>query len=244
MIQMNAPASSTLPQFSQRQVAWVAGITSLILFVAAMVAELYARQRLVVPGDAAQTAQHLLTEGLAFRVGLLCYLVVVVGDIVLAWALYLLFAPIQPALALLTAWLRVVYAAVLAVSLQHLWEGLALVQDLEFAAVVGPVQAQAQAMLAFRGYEMGWAIGMVVFGLHVLLLGYLTFRSGWVPRLLGVILLLTGVAYMGDNLAKLLWTDYAQFQGIFVAVLAPLAILGELGLGIWLLARGGKTESH
>jgi hypothetical protein len=217
---------------SQRQAAWVAGFASLLMFVGAMVAELYARQRLIVPGDAAQTAQNLLTEPGAFRLGMAAYLLVLVGDLLAAWALYVFFVGVNRHLSLFAAWIRLVYTAVYAMALSKLLVGFALVQD----------GAAAHAMGAFQEFELGWAVGMVFFGLHVLLLGYLAWRSGFVPKVLGGLLLLAGLAYLGDNLAKLLWVDYAAYQVIFTAIVAIPAVLGELGLGIWLLLRGGKAN--
>lgn len=215
---------------SQRQAALVAGFASLLMFVGAMVAEMYARQRLIVPGDAAQTAHNLLAEPGAFRLGMAAYLLVLAGDLLAAWALYVLFEGVNRHLSLFAAWIRLVYTAIYAMALSKLFVGFALVQD----------GAAAQAMGAFREFELGWAVGMVFFGLHVLLLGYLAWCSGFVPKVLGGLLLLAGLAYLGDNLAKLLWADYAAYQVIFTAIVAIPAVLGELGLGIWLLVRGRK----
>lgn len=235
--------SLSLPSFSQRQAAVVAGLASLLMFVGAMVAELYARQRLIVPGDAALTAQRLLAEPGAFRVGMAGYLLVLVGDLLAAMAFYVFFAPVHRHLALLAAWIRVLYTAVYVVALSKLWTGFALVTGEGVAAGMTQADAQVQAMWDFRAFEWGWAFGMVFFALHLLLVGYLAWHSGVVPKALGGLLLLAGAAYLVDNLAKLFVADYAAYQVVLTAIVAPPAVLGEVGLGLWLLWRGGRARA-
>ena len=157
--------SLSLPSFSQRQAAVVAGVASLLMFVGAMVAELYARQRLIVPGDAALTAQQLLAEPGAFRVGMAGYLLVLVGDLLAALAFYVFFAPVHRHLSLLAAWIRVLYTAVYVVALSKLWTGFALVAGEGVAAGMSQADAQVQALWDFRAFEWGWAFGMVFFAL-------------------------------------------------------------------------------
>lgn len=226
----------TTPPFStRRHAAWVIGIASLVMFFGAMIAELYARQRLILPGDAAQTVQNLVAEPGAFRLGMLCYVLVLLGDAVASWALYAWFAQDTPGLtsvARLMAWLRVLYTAVYAVALAQLLIG--------FKLAIGSAAEAGTAMHSFLAFEVIWAMGMLFFGLHLVLVGYLCWRSTRVPSWLGGLLCAAGAGYFADNLAKLLLADYAAYQMIFAAIMVLPTITGEVGLGVWMLLRGRR----
>ncbi len=226
---------STSPFLTRRGAAWVIGVTSLVLFFGAMIAELYARQRLILPDDAAQTVRNLVAEAGAFRVGMLCYVLVLLGDALVSWALYGWFSLDTPRLQPLVrwmAWLRLLYTAVYAVALAQLLIG--------FKLATGMAAEAGMAMHSFLAFEVIWAMGMLFFGLHLVLLGYLCWRSTRVPRWLAWLLCLAGVGYFSDNLGKLLLADYAAYQLIFAAIVVVPAITGEVGLGIWMLVRGRR----
>ena len=235
------PAS--FPALSQRQAALIAGTASLLMFVGAMVAEVYFRGRLIVPGDAALTARQLLAEPGAFRIGMVGYMLVLVGDLLAALSFYVLFARVHRDWSLLAAWIRVFYVAVFTVALGKLLTGFALIRGEGLAAGFTQADALAQAMWAFHEFELGWAFGMVFFALHVLLLGYLAWRSGWVPKAFAGLLVMAGLAYLADNLAKLFLPDYPVYVAVLTPIVAVPAVLGELGLGVWLLWRGGRTRT-
>lgn len=227
---------STPPLFTRRHAAWVIGIASLVMFLGAMVAELYARQRLILPADAGQTVRNLVAEAGAFRLGMLCYVLVLLGDALASWALYVWFALDTPglkSLARLMAWLRLLYTAVYAVALAQLLIG--------FKLATGTADDAGVAMHSFLAFETIWAMGMLFFGLHLVLVGYLCWRSTRVPNVLGWLLCLAGGGYFADNLGKLLLADYAAYQMIFAAIVVLPAVTGEVGLGIWMLVRGRRA---
>jgi Domain of unknown function (DUF4386) len=197
---MNTTTSGT-PQGhpTQRQLARVAGISSVIMFVAAMVAELLARQQLIVPGNASETAHNMMVGGFSFRMGMLGFFTVMLCDVLVAWAMYLFLQPAGKQLSLLAAWLRLLYTAVFGISLTSLMTGYRLLTDGQASAVFNADQLHAQAMLHFNAFNDGWAIAFLFFALHLLLLGYLILKSTAMPKVLGILLMVAGTAYLIDN---------------------------------------------
>ncbi len=236
--------SNGVAEISQRKSALVGGIGSLIMFFAAIVAEFLARQNLLVPGNAAATAHNIMTHGTLFRSGIFCYLIILVLDVVLAWAFYIFLKQVNKSLSLLTAWFRLVYTAVFGASLLHLVSVLRLTGGAEYLTVFASEQLHAQILLSFTAFGDGWAVGFMFFSLHLFFLGYLIFRSGYVPRILGIFLIIASVGYLSDNLAYLLLPDYLNYQNILMVIVTVPAIIGEMGFALWLLIKGGKVASR
>ena len=101
-----------------------------------------------------------------------------------------------------------------------------------------PVQRDAQATLLLRSFDFGLNVGFVFFGLHILGLGYLIVRSDYVPTVLGVLLIVTSVAYLIDSFACFLSSSYENNKAHSLVFAIP-AIISEFSLTVWLLIWGG-----
>ena len=229
------PAPTTLTSGgAPRLAARLAGIGFVPIFGLAIFANFMVREGLVVAGDAAATAANISGSPGLFRAGFAAFLVVFLLDIVLAWALHVVFRPVNPDLSLLAAWSRLVYTTFLGVALVFHLQALRLLDDAHLAAL-GTDQAQTQALLALESFNDAWLVGLAAFGIHLVLLGVLVIRSGWAPRLLGVLLAIAGVAYVVDTLAQTLLPDYRAVAPVFLAIVAVPSMVGEGWLGLWLL---------
>jgi hypothetical protein len=111
-------------------------------------------------------------------------------DIVVAWALYILLKPVNKSLSLLTAWLRIVYAAILGIALVNLTNVIQLLSGAGYLVAIETNQLNAQVMLSLNTFNDGWNVGMVIFGFHLLLLGYLVFKSGFIPKFIGILIII------------------------------------------------------
>jgi hypothetical protein len=208
--------SSRLPatDLSERQAALTAGVTYLVIALLGFFASFFVLQRLVEPGDAAATVANITgSEGL-FRGGIAGFVLLAVADTVVAWALYVFLRRASQHLALLAAWFQVAYAAILGAVTLNL---LLLVQFLggESAALLEPAQRDAQAMLYLDTFSNGWIIALVLFGVHLLLLAAVIFRSDYVPSFLGVLLALAGAGYVVDGFANVLLSNYGDYEDLF-----------------------------
>ena len=163
-------------------------------------------------------------------------IVVVALDVVVAWALYRVFSPVNASLSMLAAALRLVYAGVFMVAIGQLLGVVRLLSDDGYVALFGADQVQAQAMLGVTAFNDIWYVGLFLFGLHLLLIGYLAYRSHYIPRLLGVLLVIAGLGYATDSMGAVLslgsWTDISSFT-----------FIGEFLLALWLLIRARQIAA-
>jgi hypothetical protein len=218
---------------SQRKVALIAGLGLLVMAVLAPLAQFGVLENLIVSADAAATVGNITASEGLFRAGIAAFLIVIMLDILLAWAFYVLLRPVNPTLALLTAWLRLAFAAVFGYALVNLLDVAQLVGGPDGAALQ-PAQLQAQVMSSIASFDNGWTgIALAIFGLHLLGLGSLLFRSAYFPRFLGVLVVIAGGGYLADSFGTILVPDYALN-------IAAFTFVGEVLLIFWLFWRAIK----
>ena len=218
---------------SLRKAAIVAGFGLLIMSILAAFANFYVLPSLIVPGDAATTANNIMANELLFRIGICSFIIVIVLDVVVAWALYVLLKPVNKSLSLLAAWFRLVYATIFGIALANLFNVLRLLSDADYLTVFEIDQLYAQVMLSLNAFSDGWQIGYVFFGLHLCVLGYLVFKSGYIPKILGVLLIIAGLGYLIDSYAIFLLPNYE-------ATIGYVTFIGEVLFMLWLLIKGAK----
>jgi hypothetical protein len=218
---------------SLRKAAIVAGFGLLIMSILAAFANFYVLPSLIVPGDAATTANNIMANELLFRIGICSFTIVIVLDVVVAWALYVLLKPVNKSLSLLAAWFRLVYATIFGIALANLFSVLRLLSDADYLTVFEIDQLYAQVMLSLNAFSDGWQIGYVFFGLHLFVLGYLVFKSGYIPKILGVLLIIAGLGYLIDSYAIFLLPNYE-------ATIGYVTFIGEVLFMLWLLFKGAK----
>lgn len=217
---------------SLRAAAIIAGLGLLFMAILAPIVEFNVFQKLIIPGDATRTAENILVSTAAFRMGAIVFLIVAILDVVVAWALYILFKPVNQSLSLLAAWLRIIYAAILAISLNNLFNVLQLLTVSGYSALAKD-QVYTQVLMFASAFRNGWNIGLVLFGLHLVILGYLAFRSGYVPKWLGLLVIVAGFGYLFDSFRILLLPDL-DFT------IAQFTFIGEVLLIFWLFWKGIK----
>ena len=225
-----------------KKTARFAGLVYLIIAIIAILANFFVLESLIVQEDAATTANNIMANELLFRSGIACFMVLVILDVLVAWALYILLKPVNKNLAMLAAWFRLVFAAILGVALHNLLSVLQLLSGADYLTVFETEQLQAQAMLFLNAFNNTWLIGLTVFGLHLFVLGYLVFKSGYIPRIIGILLVVSSLGYITDSFANFLLPNYANYEPIFLLIVAVPAIIAELSLTLWLLLKGINSE--
>jgi hypothetical protein len=218
---------------SRRKMALIAGFSLIIMAIAAGFAYGYAFQNIYVATDSAATLAKLKQSPFLFRLMIFLFTIVLLLDVIVSWALYFFFRQKNSSLALLMSWTRLVYAALLGIALLCLVFVLQLINDAEPNGTF--------VMMGFKTFLDMWSLGLVIFGCHLLLLGYLIFASGDVPKFIGVLALFAAVCYIASNSANLLLVNYEQYKATVDLLLGLPMALGELALAFWLIFRGGKT---
>ncbi len=222
---MTATATTT----PRTAAGWAAG-GYFAIFVLAIFANFLALSPVLQPGDAAGTAAALQASETSFRLGAVAFLGIFLIDVVVAWALWVLFRPVHRDLSLLAAWFRLTYTVVLGGALGFLYAALWL---------TGTPSALGQAnddviLLALQTFDFTWVVGLAAFGAHLLVLGVLLLRAHG-PRWIGWLLLAAGAAYILDTVAHLLLADYEASADLFLAVVAVPSVIGEMSFTVWLL---------
>lgn len=228
--------STSFNDISPRSAAVVAGLGLLLMAVLAPFANFYILGNLVVANDATATANTIFASLGLFRIGIIVFLVVAVLDVVVAWALYVLLEPVNKNLSLLAAWFRLVYAAVFAVALLPLLNILQLLGGAAYLKAFETNQLHAQVMVSLGAFHAGWDFGLVLFGIHLLLLGYLVFKSVALPKWLGILISIAGLGYLIDSFGKFLIPN----DNISIAM---FTFVGEFLLIFWLLWWGMKRQT-
>jgi hypothetical protein len=194
------------------------------------------------PGDAAGAAANIAESEALFRAGLVAFGAIFVIDVLVAWALYILFRPVSNGLSLLAAWFRLVYTVFLGVVLISLFLAVRLVSDTDFLTANGAQHRDSHVLMMLDAFNYGWLIGLIPFGIHLALLGYVILRFGAGPRALGFLLVMAGAAYVFDTLAHALVANYDDYASVFLMIVALPAVVAELGFTVWLFTRGGKHQ--
>lgn len=225
---MASRATGTSPLVYAR----VAGFGYLMIFAFSIFANVFALGKLIVSGDATTTADNIIASETLFRLGIASWIVVYTADLIVTWALYILLQPVNRSLSLLAAWFRLVFVAIIGINTLNLFVVLQLAKDTDYA----------QLTLVLNAYAYGETISFVFFGFHILVLGYLIFKSDYLPRILGLLLIVAALGYIVDSFASFISSSYDDNELTFLLMVAVPAVIAEFSLNLWLLFKGVNVE--
>ena len=223
---------------SLKKTARIAGLWYLLLTITGAYSVIYVPSKIMVRGDAAATANNILAHELLFRTGTVSDLISNTIFMVLALALYRLFKQVNERHAkLLVAFVFVQIPAVFIVEAFN-FTSLMIMKG-EILKTFELAQRQDFAMLFLKINDYGTIVGMIFWGLWLLPFGLLVYKSEFIPRILGVLLILGGVAYMIESFTQLLLPNYGTLVSRFTIIFYTI---GELSMMFWLLIKGVKTK--
>lgn len=217
--------------------ARLAGVLILIIAVFAPFSMIYLPSSLIVPGEATTTAQNIMASEGLFRLGIVSDAVVVLLEIAVVVLLYVLLRPVSRTLSLVAAFARLAMTVLMGMNLLNHLVVLLLLSGAGYLTVFAPDQLNALALLFLNAHADVVLIWGLFFSLHLLLLGYLVFESGYLPRILGVFLMIASLCYVIQGVGTIL---LPQYEGIFVSVGLVSAI--EIALPLWLVIKGVNVE--
>ena len=224
---------------SRRDTARLAGLFYLVIIVLGLFSEVVVRGGIIVAGDAAATAANIAESELLFRIGVVSDVVVFLCDVAVAVLLYVLLRPAGETASLVAAGFRITGTAIYGVNLLNQLAAILLLDGAGYLAALDPGQIEALALFFLQLHGHGYDLGLVFFGLHCLVIGYLLWRSPAFPMVLGVLMVLAGLGYLVGSFTLFLYPDYAS--AVTPVYIAPL--VGEVAFCIWLLA-GGPVPSQ
>lgn len=224
-------------------IARAAGIFYLVTIITGVFAEVGVRAAVTVRSDAAATATNILSNENLYRLGLASDLIMLASYVAVTLLFYRLFKPVQRSLSLVAVFFSMTGIAINAVnSLNHV-APLALLKGASYLNAFERDQIEALALLSLRMHSLGYTIALVFFGFYCVLIGFLAYRSAFLPRTVGVLMALGGFSFLTSSfLVVLLPAVAARFPYI-----GMLGGIGELSLCLWLIVMGvqndGATEA-
>ena len=225
-----------------RKYGMIAGISLLIMAIAAGFSYGFVYSSLVVPGNASTTFNNILSGNVLFKAGIFGWLIIVVCDLVVAWALYVYLEPLHKKLALLSAYLRLIYTSILGIAIMNLIFVFILTNESDVLATFNQVQLQAFVMILLKAFDSIWAFGLIIFGGHLLVIGYLSFKTNTIPKVISILLVIASISYMLIHFCKVFLPQFEAVTTYLEVILSVPMALGELGLGIWLIYMGWKVS--
>jgi hypothetical protein len=227
------------PRGTNKKTARMAGLLYLIYIVVSIFANVLGRSKLIILGDAATTARNIIASALQFRIGFVLDLVSAVLFLLTAWALYVLLKPVNKNLALLFLLLNLGGVAVHCISDLFLIASQLILSGADYLKAFQADQLQALAMLSLNIYKNGFSgIAQIFFSAWLFPLGYLVYKSGTLPRFLGIIVMVECFGWL------LFPIQFFFFPGNLVLTYLSSAVgfIGEFSLMLWLLIMGAKDQ--
>jgi len=214
----------------------VGAILFLLTLVFGFFGEGYAPSKFIVAGDAAATARNITESAMLYRLGFASYLIEGLCDVALAWFFYILLRPVNRDIALLSAFFGLVSTAVYAVAELFYFAALIILRNGTALAAFSPDQLNALALLSLKIFgNCGW-IFLAFYGVPSVLRGCLIYRSRYLPKFLGVLLILGGAGFIAKDFLVVLAPSYASN-----VLLMPMFLAG-LSLTVWFLFKGINAQ--
>ena len=211
--------------------ARIAGVLFLISMVAGGFGEAYVPSKLIVSADAAATAANIRNFDFLYRLGFAAFLIESLCDITLVLILYALLKPVSKELSLLAAFFGLIGTALFAFA-ELFYFAPPLILGRAYLNTFTPDQLNSLALLSLKFYGYAGMIFTAYYGMSWIVRAYLIFRSGYLPKLLGVLMEIGGIGFVVRNFLLILAPAYAS------DVLLMLMFPGGLTMTVWLLVKG------
>ncbi|MGH6781822.1 MAG: DUF4386 domain-containing protein [Sphingomonadaceae bacterium] len=223
---------------SNKKIARTAGLLYLIVVVAGIFSLAYVPSQITAVGDAAATAGNIMASMPLFRLGIVAGLICFTAFLLLPLALYRLLGRIDRNAAILMVVLAVASVPISFVNMLNKLDVLSLLSGADYLRVFTADQLHARVMLSLDSYGNGLLVSKIFWGLWLLPFGYLVYRSGILPRIFGILLMMGCFGYLIDFTGRVLFPGYVE---VAIARFVTLpGTLGEIGICLWLLIMGAR----
>lgn len=218
-----------------------AGLLYLVIIIGSILggvlSEMYIQSQL-----AGGTADTMSFPDWTYRIGFSIYLLVYLSDLATALVLFVLLKPVDRGLALLAAFFRFAEAVILGINMLNHYGAFLILSGADYLTIFYAGQLDGAVRLLLDAHRTGYLIGQVFFGIHCFFLGYLLFKSGYFPRILGIFLIAACVGYLIESFAYFLLPNHETVEAVTTWIVALPAFLAELSLTYWLLFKNADVE--
>ena len=223
-----------------RTLARIGGLLYLIIIGIGLYGEMFVRDKLIVSGDAIATAANIRAHETLWRVHVANELILLICAIVLLGIVFILLRPVSEALMWLAVFFNLVSISIEAMTAMSLIETVFPLGKDAFLTAFSPPQLAALARLSVRSHGYGFGVALIFFGCFCLIVGSLIFKSGYMPKTIGVLMEIAGVCYLINSFALII--SPALSDQLYPAILLP-PFVGELSFALWLLVKGVRLEA-
>ncbi len=219
--------------YTLSKAALIAGLGLLVMVLTVPFAEFYIFPKLITD-DIVNTTNNIINNKMLFITSIFLHFITLICDIIVAWALYIFLKPVSKDFSLLTAWFRLIYTAVSLTAVVNLIKILNLIGPTNFS---NPNQQFENVDFYIDSFKLEWLFGLIIFAIYLLFLGYLVLKSKYVPKVIGILIVIAGLGYLIHTL------------GAFIIPATNLDFLfftffGELIFMVWLLIKGRKIAQR
>jgi len=226
-------------KMNPKKTARIAGLLYVLMVPLGLLGIMFVPTVLVVEGDAATTMENIMANMGVFRLSIATALVVQVTHIFIVLLLYRLLQPIHKTAGLLMVIFMLVGVPIAMLNEINHFAIIRIINGTEYLNVFSESQLQAFVPMIFKLHENGILIASIFWGLWLLPMGYLVFRSGFISKIPGVLLIIAGSGYLIDVFARILSPDY---DSTIFATIVMVTLFGEVVFPVWLLIKGVNVE--
>ena len=227
----NIKTAETSPQIYAR----IGGVLYLIIIVIGLFAEIFVRSKLIMSEDATSTANNILASEQLWRIGFAGSLIMLVCAIPLALIMYVLLRPVSRNIALLAVFFNLVSIAVEALNNLNIFAALFPLGSSDYLKAFELNQLHVLAYLTLKLHSSGYNISLIFFGMNCLFWGYLIFKSGYFPKILGVLLIICALCYVTNSFA---WFLAPKFAAMLIPGILVPCFIAEASVCLWLIVKG------
>jgi hypothetical protein len=219
---------------SNQKTARIAGFLYLLVAITGFFTY-FVNGKLIIPGDPSATANNIMTSAGLFRLGLMSAIIMIICWVLVALALYKLFKPVNKNQCLLMVSFVLVGSAIVCINILNQFVALFVLNNADYLTSFGTNQRQSLAILFIDFSKHGSYIAYIFFGVWLFPLGYLVFKSGFVPGIIGVLVIIAGLGYLIEFFTFFFLPNLDVNISLFT-------FWGELLLLLWLLFKGVNVQ--
>jgi len=213
-----------------KSISRISGIAYLFIFITGFYANFAVVESLIDLSDASITFENISKNPVQLSNGIIGFVIMILADALLVWTLYKLLKNVNRKLSLLASAFRLINVIFFGLALSK----LIIVYVLMNGSDTGDASPDRVLMLV-QSFDRIWIVGLIFFGVHLMMLGFLILRSNTVPNWIGYLLMLASAGYVIDGLANLFLPAYEDLQNIFMLIVVVPGVVGEFSLTVWLL---------
>jgi len=221
-----------------KKILKISGIAYLVIFITGFYANFAILEALIDFDNQSLTTLNIIGNTSQFRNGLFGFLGMLIADVFLIWSLFKITASTHLLFSYTASLFRGFHALFFAIALMKLFE----VYNLTYQAT-NSIELEAMVFELLARFDLLWTVGLLFFGVHLMLLGFLASKAKFIPKLISFLLILAALGYFIDCFSKLFLTNYNDYKSYFETIVICTGVIGELSFTVWLLINGFSRKA-